>query len=54
VRSQTYPQGSAGGLTAIEERSAVETHSRPGPWVSASFHKYNDVCGERDGVEFAK
>jgi len=25
-----------------------------GPWVSASFHKYGDVCGERDGIEFAK
>ena len=24
------------------------------PWVSASFPKYDDVCGERDGVEFAK
>ena len=22
--------------------------------LSASFHKYGDVCGERDGVEFAK
>jgi len=21
--------------------------------LSASFHKYGDVCGERDGVEFA-
>ncbi|MFB3061504.1 MAG: hypothetical protein ACE10C_09070 [Candidatus Binatia bacterium] len=23
-------------------------------WLSVSFHKYGDVCGERDGVEFAK
>ncbi len=22
--------------------------------LSASFHKYGDVCGQRDGVEFAK
>ena len=22
--------------------------------LSVSFHKYGDVCGERDGVEFAK
>ncbi len=22
--------------------------------LSASFHKYGDICGERDGVEFAK
>jgi|JYMV01.1.fsa_nt_gi hypothetical protein len=21
--------------------------------LSASFHKYGDVCGKRDGVEFA-
>ena len=24
------------------------------PSLSVSFHKYGDVCGERDGVEFAK
>jgi len=24
------------------------------PQISASFHKYGDVCGERDGIEFAK
>ncbi len=39
-------------VLTVEKEHPVSPAGTSG--LSASFHKYGDVCGERDGVEFAK
>jgi hypothetical protein len=55
INSQTTP-------AVTPAARVVEMHSRPlktqaesrSMTLCASFHKYGDVCGERDGGKFAK
>jgi len=41
-------------LSAAAAGSSLRTVLRSLDLLSASFHRYGAVCGERDGAEFAK